>query len=77
MDDTVVLILLVIVMLVGSYLAGNIPLVVNLSEVIHHFIHNFVKNLSLTFYSHLGQIKNCFDSWCWFVSWNRFDCYHS
>jgi glycerol-3-phosphate acyltransferase PlsY len=33
MDDTVVLILLVIVMLVGSYLAGSIPLVVNLSEV--------------------------------------------
>ncbi|CAG9804888.1 unnamed protein product [Chironomus riparius] len=32
MDDTVILILLVIVMLVGSYLAGSIPLVVNLSE---------------------------------------------
>ena len=33
MDDTFILILLVIVMLVGSYLAGSIPLVVNLSEV--------------------------------------------
>lgn len=33
MDDTFILILLVIVMLVGSYLAGNIPLVVTLSEV--------------------------------------------
>ncbi|XP_029709256.2 zinc transporter ZIP9 [Aedes albopictus] len=32
MDETVMLILLVIVMLVGSYLAGNIPLVVTLSE---------------------------------------------
>ncbi|XP_070500041.1 zinc transporter ZIP9 [Chironomus tepperi] len=32
MDDTFILILLVIVMLVGSYLAGSIPLVVNLSE---------------------------------------------
>lgn len=40
MDDTFVLILLVIVMLVGSYLAGNIPLVVNLSEVILNF-HQF------------------------------------
>lgn len=44
MDDTVVLILLVIVMLVGSYLAGNIPLVVNLSEVIIDFIHEIFKN---------------------------------
>ncbi|XP_055595022.1 zinc transporter ZIP9-like [Uranotaenia lowii] len=32
MDETVMLILLVVVMLVGSYVAGNIPLVVNLSE---------------------------------------------
>ncbi|CRK98299.1 CLUMA_CG011661, isoform A [Clunio marinus] len=32
MDDTFMLILLVIVMLVGSYLAGSIPLVVSLSE---------------------------------------------
>lgn len=33
MDETVVLILLAVVMLVGSFLAGSIPLVVNLSEV--------------------------------------------
>lgn len=33
MDETWMLLLLVIVMLVGSYLAGNIPLVVTLSEV--------------------------------------------
>lgn len=32
MEETVVLILLVLVMLVGSYLAGSIPLVVTLSE---------------------------------------------
>lgn len=32
MDETLVLILLVFVMLVGSYLAGSIPLVVSLSE---------------------------------------------
>lgn len=32
MDETVVLILLVLVMLIGSYLAGSIPLVVSLSE---------------------------------------------
>lgn len=32
MDETVVLILLVLVMLVGSFLAGSIPLVVSLSE---------------------------------------------
>ncbi|XP_055642119.1 zinc transporter ZIP9 [Toxorhynchites rutilus septentrionalis] len=32
MDETVMLVLLVIVMLVGSYLAGNIPLIVTLSE---------------------------------------------
>lgn len=32
MDETVVLILLVVVMLIGSYLAGSIPLVVTLSE---------------------------------------------
>lgn len=32
MDETLVLILLTVVMLVGSYLAGSIPLVVNLSE---------------------------------------------
>lgn len=44
MDDTVVLILLVIVMLVGSYLAGNIPLVVNLSEVKIDFIQKIFKN---------------------------------
>ncbi|XP_017962608.1 zinc transporter ZIP9-B [Drosophila navojoa] len=31
-DETIILILLVIVMLVGSYLAGNIPLVMKLSE---------------------------------------------
>lgn len=33
MEETLMLILLVIVMLVGSYVAGNIPLIVNLSEV--------------------------------------------
>lgn len=33
MDETLVLILLVVVMLVGSYLAGSIPLNVNMSEV--------------------------------------------
>lgn len=38
MDDTVVLILLVFVMLVGSFLAGIIPLVVSLSEVIMNSI---------------------------------------
>lgn len=32
MDETVVLILLTVVMLVGSYLAGSIPLVVTMSE---------------------------------------------
>uniref|UniRef100_U5EPC8 Putative zip-like zinc transporter n=1 Tax=Corethrella appendiculata TaxID=1370023 RepID=U5EPC8_9DIPT len=32
MDETLMLILLVIVMLVGSFLAGNIPLVVSMSE---------------------------------------------
>lgn len=32
MDETLVLILLVVVMLIGSYLAGSIPLVVSLSE---------------------------------------------
>lgn len=32
MEETVVLILLVLVMLIGSYLAGSIPLVVTLSE---------------------------------------------
>ncbi|XP_053694417.1 zinc transporter ZIP9 [Sabethes cyaneus] len=32
MDETVMLILLVIVMLVGSYIAGSIPLIVTLSE---------------------------------------------
>ncbi|XP_058815248.1 zinc transporter ZIP9 [Topomyia yanbarensis] len=32
MDETVMLILLVIVMLVGSYIAGSIPLIVSLSE---------------------------------------------
>ncbi|XP_059608555.1 zinc transporter ZIP9-B [Phlebotomus argentipes] len=32
MDETLVLICLVVVMLIGSYLAGNIPLVVSLSE---------------------------------------------
>lgn len=40
MDDTFFLILLVIVMLVGSYLAGNIPLVVNLSEVMAAIFHS-------------------------------------
>lgn len=34
MDGEFMLFLLVAVMLVGSYLAGSIPLVVNLSEVI-------------------------------------------
>lgn len=33
MEETLVLILLVLVMLVGSYLAGSIPLVINFSEV--------------------------------------------
>uniref|UniRef100_A0A6B2EL90 Putative zip-like zinc transporter n=1 Tax=Phlebotomus kandelakii TaxID=1109342 RepID=A0A6B2EL90_9DIPT len=32
MDETLMLILLTVVMLIGSYLAGNIPLVVSLSE---------------------------------------------
>nr|CAD7265519.1 unnamed protein product [Timema shepardi] len=32
MDETVILILLVVVMFVGSYLAGNIPIVVQMSE---------------------------------------------
>lgn len=35
MDGTLVLILLVLVMLVGSYVAGSIPLNVNMSEVSH------------------------------------------
>lgn len=33
MDGTLVLILLVLVMLIGSYVAGSIPLNVNMSEV--------------------------------------------
>lgn len=33
MEETTVLILLAVVMLIGSYLTGSIPLVVNLSEV--------------------------------------------
>lgn len=33
MDETLVLLLLVLVMLFGSYLAGSIPLVVSMSEV--------------------------------------------
>lgn len=33
MEETFVLILLVLVMLIGSYLAGSIPLVINFSEV--------------------------------------------
>lgn len=41
MDETLMLILLVIVMLVGSYLAGNIPLIVNLSEVCLFFFYYF------------------------------------
>lgn len=32
-EETIILILLVVVMLVGSYLAGSIPLVMKLSEV--------------------------------------------
>lgn len=33
-DDTFVLVMLVIVMLIGSYTAGSIPLIMKLSEVI-------------------------------------------
>lgn len=41
------LILLVVVMLIGSYIAGSIPLNVNLSEVIHCFSHiSFYKNVT-------------------------------
>lgn len=43
MDDTLMLVLLVIVMLVGSYLAGSIPLVVSLSEVSSQILHRFPK----------------------------------
>lgn len=32
-EETIILVLLVVVMLVGSYLAGSIPLVMKLSEV--------------------------------------------
>ena len=39
MDGEFMLFLLVAVMLVGSYLAGSIPLVVNLSEVISILIY--------------------------------------
>ena len=56
MDDTFILILLVIVMLVGSYLAGSIPLVVNLSEVKSQKISHFSTILkSLKPFSHSGQ----------------------
>lgn len=40
MDDTVILVFLAIVMLIGSFLAGIIPLVVTLSEVLENF-HRF------------------------------------
>jgi hypothetical protein len=33
MEGTIVLILLVVVMLVGSYFVGSVPLVMNMSEV--------------------------------------------
>jgi zinc transporter 9 len=33
MEGTIVLILLVVVMLVGSYVVGSVPLVMNMSEV--------------------------------------------
>lgn len=37
MEETFMLIALVIVMLIGSFVAGSIPLVFTLSEVIFHF----------------------------------------
>jgi len=33
MDETTMLVLLALVMLIGSYLAGSIPLVMSMSEV--------------------------------------------
>lgn len=48
MDDTVILILLVIVMLVGSYMAGSIPLVVSLSEVITKVNQRFESVISIS-----------------------------
>lgn len=41
MEETLILLLLVLVMLIGSYLAGSIPLVVSMSEVIHLILYSF------------------------------------
>jgi len=41
-EETIILILLVVVMLVGSYLSGSIPLVMRLSEV---RIYNYCKEI--------------------------------
>ena len=41
MEETLVLVLLAVVMLVGSYLAGSIPLNVNMSEVRNFLFANF------------------------------------
>lgn len=81
MNETFVLILLVIVMLIGSYLAGSIPLVVSLSEVMllflidyefYHVVQFLIEKLSL-----IGKIKNCHSFWGWFISWNRINCYYT
>lgn len=63
-DETFILLILCFVMLLGSYIAGNIPLVMKLSEV-------RLVLLKSCCYSHLffvGKIKtrNCI--WSWIVS---------
>lgn len=46
MDETLVLWILALVMLIGSYLAGSVPLVMNLSEV-SKYINIYNRNLDI------------------------------
>lgn len=73
MDGTWVLILLAIVMLVGSYVAGSIPLNVSMSEV-SYYLH--FKRITLS----INRNKLCFKRTiclCYFVTEKRIIPFHN
>lgn len=71
------LILLAVVMLVGSYIAGNIPLVVSMSEVGFFVVLLLKRGYSNIIFMCSGEVESCNDIWRWIIGWHCINGYYS
>jgi len=88
MDQGIGLILLSGVMMIGSYCAGLIPIVMHMSEVLSVSVHSVLNDSTAYFFlfivyviivdgNFVGKTSFSIRSWCWFASWYCFRCNYS